>query len=87
LGTKLKIFILKVLIYVQFYNEKLHDLFLSPNIIRVMKSRRMRWAGHVEGVGERRGVYRFLMGIPEGTHHLEELGLDGSVILKWILKK
>jgi hypothetical protein len=52
-----------------------------------MKSRRMTGAGHVEGVGERRGVYRFLMGRPEGTNHLEDLGLDRSIILKWILKK
>jgi hypothetical protein len=60
---------------------------MSPNIIRVMKSRRMRWAGHVECVRERGDVYRFPMGRPEGTNHLEDLGLDGSIILNWVLKK
>jgi len=44
------------------YNEELNDLFCSPNIVRVIKSRRMRWVGHVARMGERRGVYRVLMG-------------------------
>jgi hypothetical protein len=42
-----------------------NDLYSSLNIVRVIKSRRMRWAGHVARVGERRGVYRVLMGKPE----------------------
>jgi hypothetical protein len=45
--------------------EELNDLYFSFNIIRMKKSRRMRWAGHVEHVGERRGVYRALVGKPE----------------------
>jgi hypothetical protein len=39
------------------HNEELNDPYSSPNIVRVIKSRRMRWAGHVEGMGQRRGVY------------------------------
>ena len=52
------------------HNEELNDLYSSPNIIRVIKSRRMRWAGHVARMGERRGVYRVLVGKPEGKRSL-----------------
>ena len=45
--------------------EELNDLYSSPNIDRVIKSRRMRWAGHVARMGERKGVYRVLVGKPE----------------------
>ena len=48
------------------HNEELNDLYSSPNIVRVIKSRRMRWAGHVARLGEKRGVYRVLVGKPEG---------------------
>jgi len=48
------------------HNEELNDLYCSTNIVRVIKSRRMRWAGHVARMGERRGVYRVLVGKPEG---------------------
>jgi len=48
------------------HNEELNDLYSSANIVRVIKSRRMRWAGHVVRMGERRGVYRVLVGKPEG---------------------
>jgi hypothetical protein len=48
------------------HNEKLHDLYSSPSIIRIMKSRRMRWMGHVARMGENRNAYRLLMGKPEG---------------------
>jgi hypothetical protein len=48
------------------HNEELNDLYCSPNIVRAIKSRRIRWAGHVARLGERRGVYRFLVGKPEG---------------------
>jgi len=44
----------------------LNDLYSSPNIIRIIKSRRIRWAGHAAHMGERRGVYRVLVGKPEG---------------------
>jgi hypothetical protein len=52
------------------HNDELHDLYSSPNIVRVIKSRRMRWAGHVARMGEGRGVYRVLVGRPEGKRPL-----------------
>jgi hypothetical protein len=50
---------------------ELHNLYSSPDIIRQMKSRRVRWAGHVACVGEGRNMYRVLMGMPEGKRPLE----------------
>ena len=52
------------------HNEELNDLYSSPNIVRVIKSRRMRWAGHVARMGEERGVYRVLVGKPGGRRPL-----------------
>jgi hypothetical protein len=52
------------------HNDELHSLYSSPNIVRVIKSRRMRWAGHVARMGEGRGVYRVLVGRPEGKRPL-----------------
>jgi hypothetical protein len=75
------------------HNEELYDLYSSPNIIRVMKSRIMRWAGHMASMGDRRGVYRVLAGRPEGRRQfgrprrrwennfemdLQELGWEGT---------
>jgi len=64
------------------HNEELNDLYCSPNIFRVMKSNRGRWAGHVTRMGERRGVYRVLVGKPEGKKHWGDPGVDGRIILK-----
>jgi len=50
--------------------EELNDLYSSPNIVRVIKSRRMRWAGHVARMGEERGMYRVLVGKREGKRPL-----------------
>jgi hypothetical protein len=47
------------------HNEELNNLYSLPNIVQVVKSKRMRWAGHVARMGERRGVYRVLVGKPE----------------------
>jgi hypothetical protein len=78
------------------HNEELHNLYYSPSIIRVLKSRRMRWAGHVARMGEKRNAYRILVGNPEGKRplgrprrrwvdnikmELREIGWDG---MDWI---
>jgi hypothetical protein len=52
------------------HNEELNNLYSSPDILRVIKSRRMRWTGHVARMGERRGVYRVLVGKAEGKRPL-----------------
>jgi len=52
------------------HNEEMNNLYSSPNILRVIKSRRMRWAGHVARMGEGRVVYRVLVGKPEGRRPL-----------------
>jgi hypothetical protein len=49
------------------HNGELHGLYSSPNVVRVIKSRMTRWAGHVAGMREERGVYRILVGRPEGN--------------------
>jgi hypothetical protein len=78
------------------HNEELHNLYSSPSIIRMIKSGRMRWAGHVAQIGEKMNAYRILVGKPEGkrplgrpTHRwvsnikmdLREIGWDGK---EWI---
>ena len=52
--------------WTKLHKEELNDLYSSPNIIRVIKSRRMRWAGHVARMGERRGLYKVLVRKPKG---------------------
>jgi hypothetical protein len=52
------------------HNEELHNLYSSPSIIRIIKSRRMRWAGHMARMGEKRNVYRLLVGKQEGRRPL-----------------
>jgi hypothetical protein len=52
------------------HNEEFNDLYSSPNTIQVIKSRRMRWAGHVARMRERRGTYSVLVGKPEGKRSL-----------------
>jgi hypothetical protein len=68
----------------KFYNDELHSLYSSPNIVRVIKSRRLRWAGHVARMGEGRGVGFSLRG-PKGKDHWEDLDVGGSVSLRWTL--
>jgi hypothetical protein len=77
----------------KFHNDKLHSLYSSPNIARVIKSRRVRWAGYVTRMGEGRGVYKVLVGRPESKRplgrprhrwednikmNLKEIGIDGA---------
>jgi hypothetical protein len=52
--------------HIQLHNEELRDLYSSPSIIRIMKLRKMRWAGHVARMGEKRNAYRLLVGKAEG---------------------
>jgi len=69
------------------HNEVLNDLYSSPHIVRVIKWRRMRLAGHVARMGEERGMYRVLVGKPEGRNHWGDLGVDGRIILGWISRR
>jgi hypothetical protein len=53
----------------KWHNKELHDLYSSPSIIRILKSRRMRWAGHVARMGEKRNAYRLLVGRQRERDH------------------
>ena len=53
------------------YSDELYDLYSPPNIIRVAKSRRMRWVGHAARMGDRRDAHKVLVGVPEGKRPLE----------------
>jgi hypothetical protein len=66
------------------HNGELHNRYFSPNIFRVIKSRRMRWAGHVARMEEGRGIYKVLVGRPE-RDRWEDLGLGGRITLRWTL--
>ena len=63
------------------HKEELNDLYSSPNIVRVIKSRRMRWAGHVARMGEERDAFRVLVGNRRERDHWRDLGIDGWMIL------
>jgi hypothetical protein len=65
------------------HNGDLHNLYSSPDIIRQIKSRRIRWPGNVARMGEWRNVYRVLVGKLEGKEHLEDQGVDGRTGSKW----
>jgi hypothetical protein len=65
------------------HNEELHDLYSSPSIIRIIKSRRMRWAGHIARMGEKRNVYRLLVGKPEGRRPLGGWIILGCILERW----
>jgi hypothetical protein len=70
------------------HSEELNDLYCSPNIVRVIKSRRMKWAGYVARMGEERGVTcRVLVGNSEGKRPLGDPDVDGRIILGWIFRK
>jgi hypothetical protein len=64
------------------HNDELHNLYSSPNIVRVIKLRRMRWAGHVAGRGEGTGFFTgFWLGGLKARDHWEDLGLGGRITL------
>jgi hypothetical protein len=67
------------------HSWELHNLYSSPGIIRQIKSRRLRGAGHVARMGEGRNVYGVLVGKPEGKNHLKYKGVDGRMGSKWTL--
>jgi len=69
------------------HNEELNDLYFSPNIVQVIKSRRMRWAVHVARMSEERGVYRVLWGNRRERDHWGDLGVDGLIILGRISRR
>jgi hypothetical protein len=69
------------------HNEELNDLHSSSNIVRVIKSRRKRWAGSVARVGERRGVCRFRWRNLKERDYLGYPGVDGKIILRWYFRK
>jgi hypothetical protein len=66
------------------HNDELHSLYSSRNIVRVIKSRRMRWTGHAH-MGEEKGVYRVLVGRPEGKRPLRRPRSRWEDNLCWIL--
>jgi hypothetical protein len=55
------------------HNEEFHNLYSSPSIVRMIKSRSMRWAGHAVRIGEKRNAYRIVVGKPEGKRQLGRL--------------
>jgi hypothetical protein len=65
----------------ELHSEELHNLYSSPDIIRQMKPRRVRWAGHVARVRKERKVFKVLVGKPEGKR---PLGVDGRMGSEWI---
>jgi hypothetical protein len=71
----------------ELHNKELYDLLSSPNIIRVIKSRIMRWVGHVAGMGREKVQTGFWLGNLRETDHLEDILVHERIILKWIFKK
>jgi hypothetical protein len=69
------------------HNEELHDLYPSPNIVRVMKSRRMRWEGHVARMGRREACIGFWWENLRGRDHWGDPGVNGRIILEWIFRE
>jgi hypothetical protein len=69
------------------HNEELHNLYSSPSIIRIIKLRRMRWAGHVVRMGEKRNVYRLLVGKPEGKRPLGRPRRRWMITLRWTFQR
>jgi hypothetical protein len=69
------------------HNEELHNLYSSPSLIRIVKSRRMRWTGHVARMGKERNSYRILVGKPEEKRALGRPAHRWWIILKWILNR
>ena len=73
--------------WIKLHNEELSDLYSLPNIVRIVKSRRMRCAGHVARMGQGRGVHRVLVGRPDGKRPLGRPRRRWGIILRWIFRK
>jgi hypothetical protein len=67
------------------HNDELHSLYSSQNIVRVIKSRRMRWAGHAARMWRGEVFTGFWLGNPKARNHWEVLGVDERIILRWTL--
>jgi hypothetical protein len=67
------------------HNDELHDLYSSPNIVRVIKSRRIMWTGHVARMERGEVLTVFWLGGPKARDHWEELGVGGRITLRWTL--
>jgi hypothetical protein len=65
------------------HNEELHILYSSPNNVRVIKSRRMKWTGYVAGMGEARNAYKTSVRKPEELNLLGDMGISGWMVLKF----
>jgi len=69
------------------HNEELNDLYSSPNIVRMIKSRRMRWVGHVDRMGDERGCIGSWWGNRREGDHWGDLGVNAWIILGWISRR
>jgi len=69
------------------HNEELNDLYCSPNIVRMIKSRKIRWTRHVARMGRGEVYTGFWLGYLRESDHLEEPGVDGRIMLRWIFRK
>jgi hypothetical protein len=69
----------------ELYKGELRNFYSSPSIIRMIESRRMRWAWHVARIGVKRNAHRRLVGKPGGKNHSEDRDVGEWIILKWIL--
>jgi hypothetical protein len=67
------------------HNDELHSLYSSLNIVMLIKSRRMRWEGHVALMGKGEVFTGFWLGSPNGRDHWEDLGVGGRITLRWTL--
>jgi hypothetical protein len=68
-------------VWKRLHNEELHNLYGTPNIIRVIKTRKMRWASHVACLREMINAYKIFDGKPDGRNHSEEIGVGRKIIL------
>jgi len=71
----------------QLHNKELNDKYSSPNIVRVIKSRRMRWDGHIARMGREEVQRGFWWGSLRERDHVGDAGIDGRIILRWIFRK